>query len=74
LFVETLRNLRNVNVGFATDHLITFGVDPRVAGYDAKAVVPLDRRLVETLAALPEWRALGALLRIIFALASQTSR
>jgi putative ABC transport system permease protein len=60
LFVETLRNLRNVDVGFATDHLIIFGIDPRLAGYDAKAVVPLDRRLVETLAALPGVESVGA--------------
>lgn len=51
--MRTLRNLHSEDVGFATDHLITFGVDPRDAGYDAKAVVPLNRRLVETLAALP---------------------
>ena len=60
LFVETLRNLRKVDVGFATDHLITFGVDPRLAGYNAKDVVPLDRRLVETLAALPGVESVGA--------------
>jgi len=60
LFVETLRNLRDVNVGFATDHLITFGVDPRLAGYDANSVVPLDRRLVDTLAALPGVESVGA--------------
>ena len=60
LSVETLRNLRNVDVGFATDHLITFGVDPRLAGYDAKAVVPLDRRLMETLATLPGVESVGA--------------
>lgn len=53
LFVRTLSNLRNVNVGFATDHLITFGVDPRLAGYDATAVVPLNKRIVGALAALP---------------------
>ncbi len=60
LFVETLRNLRDVDVGFTTDHLITFGVDPRLAGYNASAVVPLDRRLVETLAALPGVERVGA--------------
>ncbi len=60
LFVETLRNLHNVDVGFATDHLITFGVDPRLAGYNVNAVVPLDRRLVEMLAALPGVESVGA--------------
>lgn len=60
LFVETLRNLRNVDVGIATNHLITFGVDPRLAGYNANSVVPLDRRLVHTLAALPGVQRVGA--------------
>jgi predicted permease len=60
LFVETLRNLRDVNVGFATDHLIAFGVDPRLAGYDASAVVPLDGRLTKALAALPGVESVGA--------------
>ena len=60
LFVKTLVNLRNVDVGFATDHLIAFGVDPRLAGYNAKAVPPLDRRLVDALAALPGVKSVGA--------------
>lgn len=60
LFVRTLENLRSVHVGFATDHLITFGVDPRMAGYEATAVVPLNQRLVERLAALPGVESAGA--------------
>lgn len=60
LFIRTLDNLRKVNVGFATDHLITFGVDPRLAGYDANAVVPLHRRITEALTALPGVVSAGA--------------
>lgn len=60
LFVRTLENLRSVHVGFATDHLITFGIDPRMAGYEATAVVPLNQRLVERLAALPGVESAGA--------------
>lgn len=60
LFAKTLFNLRDVDVGFATDHLITFGVDPRLAGYSVNSVVPLDRRLVSTLAALPGVESVGA--------------
>lgn len=60
LFVRTLRNLHAEDVGFATDHLITFGVDPRDAGYGAQAVVPLNRRIVERLAALPGAMSAGA--------------
>ncbi len=53
LFVQTLRNLRDVNVGFATDHLITFGVDPALAGYSAQASELLDHEIVERLRTLP---------------------
>jgi putative ABC transport system permease protein len=53
LFVETLRNLRDVNVGFATDHLITFGVDPALAGYSANQAEVLDRAIVDRLRSLP---------------------
>jgi putative ABC transport system permease protein len=60
LFVRTLQNLRNVNVGFATDHLITFGLEPNLAGYDTKAVAPLHKRVLESLAALPGVVSVGA--------------
>ena len=33
LFVRTLHNLKSLNVGFETDHLVTFGVQPTLAGY-----------------------------------------
>jgi putative ABC transport system permease protein len=60
LFVRTLRNLHNVNVGFATDHLITFGLEPNLAGYSEDAVLPVDKRVLESLAALPGVAAVGA--------------
>lgn len=53
LFARTLGNLRHVNVGFTTDHLITAWIDPELAGYDAKAAGPLNKRIVTQLAALP---------------------
>jgi putative ABC transport system permease protein len=33
LFVRTLENLRQTNVGFATDHLVEFSLDPGSSGY-----------------------------------------
>ena len=60
LFVRTLHNLRNVNVGFETDHLITFGLEPNLAGYGKDAVVPVHKRVLEGLAALPGVEAVGA--------------
>jgi predicted permease len=59
LFVQTLHNLRSLNVGFATDHLLTFGVDPTLAGYDPKQAVPLQKHLLEVLAAQPGVRAVA---------------
>ncbi len=60
LFVQTLRNLRNVNLGFAADHLLSFGIDPQLAGYKTGQVPGLDRRIFQTLAALPGTRSVGA--------------
>jgi putative ABC transport system permease protein len=60
LFVRTLENLRNVNVGFATDHLITFNIDPHLAGYKDEQIVPLHTRVVDTLRALPGVSNVGA--------------
>ena len=59
LFVQTLHNLRSLNVGFATDHLVTFAIDPTLAGYDAKQSIPLQKHLLEVLAAQPGVRAVG---------------
>ncbi len=60
LFVRTLQNLHNVNVGFATDHVVVFGADPRLAGYDATAVPGLVRQITERLATLPGVESAGA--------------
>ncbi len=60
LFVRTLYNLKSVNVGFSTDHLIEFRIDPRMAGYAPDAVTPLYRRMLNTLRGLPGVRAVGA--------------
>lgn len=60
LFVRTLQNLRDVNVGFVTDHLITFGLEPSLAGYSQSAVGPLQKRVLESLAALPGVESVAA--------------
>jgi putative ABC transport system permease protein len=60
MFVRTIHNLRNVNPGFATDHLLTFGLSPALAGYPANGVAPVEQRVLESLAALPGVRAVGA--------------
>ena len=60
LFVRTLRNLESVNLGFTPDHLIGFNVNPRLAGYLPEQVVALNRRTLDTLAALPGVRSVAA--------------
>ena len=67
LFVRTLYNLKSVNVGFRTDHLVQFRIDPRLAGYASDRVPALYRRTLDTLRALPGIRAVGATTDPVFA-------
>jgi putative ABC transport system permease protein len=60
MFVRTIQNLRNVNPGFETGHLLSFNLDPALAGYSAADVAPTEQRILDTLAALPGVRAAGA--------------
>ncbi len=60
LFMRTIQNLRNVDPGFATDHLLTFGLAPEFAGYPIGQVTPVELRALEALAALPGVRSAGA--------------
>jgi predicted permease len=53
LLIRTLRNLQTVDVGFATDHLVTFSVEPGLAGYSPAQVAPLYQRILDTLGAVP---------------------
>jgi putative ABC transport system permease protein len=60
LFVRTITNLRSVDVGFATDHLLGFSLNPLLAGYPMTGVVPVEQRVLDAIAALPGVRAAGA--------------
>jgi putative ABC transport system permease protein len=60
LFVRTIQNLRNVNAGFNTTHLITFRIDPPLAGYTKEQTLPIEKHLEQTLAALPGIQAVAA--------------
>jgi putative ABC transport system permease protein len=57
LFVRTLHNLKSLDVGFETDHLVTFGVQPTLAGYRPDQTRDLDTRVLQTLAGLPGVRS-----------------
>ncbi|HLZ42153.1 MAG TPA: ABC transporter permease [Candidatus Sulfotelmatobacter sp.] len=59
LFSRTLMNLKSEDVGFVTDHLLTFQLDPHLAGYQSSAVGPLYKRLLDTLSAQPGVRSVG---------------
>src|SRR3974377_2285894 len=53
LFVRTMKNLRAVDVGFSPDHLLTFSIDPMMAGYDKDRAFALTQRLLDTVNAIP---------------------
>jgi len=60
LFVRTLRNLARVDVGFPTDHLVTFTVNPRFAGYQENQAVALYQQMLDKLAGTPGVRSAAA--------------
>ena len=59
LFTRTLANLKSVDVGLVTEHLLTFQINPRLAGYQPAAVAPLYRRLIDMLNAQPGVQSVG---------------
>ena len=59
LFVRTLHNLKSLNVGIQTDHLVTLGVEATLAGYRPDQTRDLDTRILQTLAALPGVRSVA---------------
>jgi len=49
LFLRTLSNLRNVDVGFNTRNLVVFGVSPALNQYDEARTVALYQQMIERL-------------------------
>ncbi len=60
VFVRTIQNLRSVDLGFTTDHLLTFGLAPEHAGYPADQIAAVELRALQAIAALPGVRSAGA--------------
>ncbi len=60
LFARTLYNLKNTDVGFATDHLIEFQLNPALAGYDPAQLPELYRRILGDLAEIPGVKSAAA--------------
>ena len=59
LFVRTLQNLKSLNVGFTTDHLVTFGIDPTLGGYLPKEARVVQKQLLDALATQPGVRSVA---------------
>lgn len=57
MFVRAIRNLRNVNPGFETEHQHSFDLAPAMAGYPVAGVAPVEQRVLEALNALPSVRS-----------------
>jgi predicted permease len=53
LLVRTLQNLRNVDPGFDTRNLLTFGLDPTLIGYKTPQVDAFYRDLQQRIGAIP---------------------
>jgi predicted permease len=59
LFARSLYNLKNQNLGFRTDHLLAFEVDPKLNGYNSTQIFSLYDRLLGVIASEPGVRAVG---------------
>jgi predicted permease len=53
LFLRTITNLRDVDLGFAPQRLLIVDINPQAAGYRGAAAVALVRRLLERVEAAP---------------------
>jgi predicted permease len=53
LFIRTLRNLQQVETGFAAQNLLLFRVDPRLSGHQGEQINALYQRLFARLEAVP---------------------
>jgi putative ABC transport system permease protein len=59
LFARTLSKLKAVDVGFVTDRLLTFQLDPSLAGYKPEATTALYKRLLDMLSSEPGVLSVG---------------
>jgi putative ABC transport system permease protein len=60
LFVRTIENLRHVNAGFNTTHLVTFNISPVLAGYQQAQIAALEVRVIDAMRNLPGVQAVAA--------------
>jgi predicted permease len=53
LFLRTLTNLRSQHIGFETSHLVTFRVDPTLAGYGDDRTVQVETSVMNAVQEIP---------------------
>ena len=53
LFLRTLMNLRSQNVGFQTAHLLSFDVDPTLAGYGDDRTAQTETNVLDAVSGIP---------------------
>jgi len=59
IFLKTLHNLKAQQTGMDTSHVVTFTLDPGLAGYDQKSAPPLQQRVLQALKTVPGVRNVG---------------
>jgi putative ABC transport system permease protein len=59
LFTRTLWNLRTLNLGLRTQHVISFSISPVLNGYDTRRTVALIDQLRARIATIPGVRSVG---------------
>jgi putative ABC transport system permease protein len=53
LFMRTLANLRDQNVGFETSHVVSFDVDPTLAGYGEDRAAEVETSVLDAVRQIP---------------------
>jgi predicted permease len=59
LFVKSLHNVSAVDLGLNAENVVTFGISPRLSGYDTTGAVALVQRASEGLRAIPGIRGVA---------------
>lgn len=60
LFIRTMQNLRAVDVGFNTSHLVGFDISPVLAGYSPTAMAAAPQQIIDRLKTLPGVQSVAA--------------
>jgi predicted permease len=64
LLTATLRNLRTVDPGFASDHLLMVSLETRATGFERDGIIPLHQEILDRVRHLPGVQAAGMATRI----------